>query len=178
MNLVLPINEVEDIKSVSESFKKLLERDDNSDIAREFPNTTRLYTGDLERSLASLEADKEHYEPGKTEKFIVFAGEQAVGLSVVTNDIATPYGVDSAWPNLSGFVCNPFRGQGLGRLSIATRMKVVRSRFDDHAWTTVREDNFPSIALVTSVGFVKFETEARVRDGYSLYLFDGAIEDK
>lgn len=149
----MPLVEVEDVDSLAVNLKSLLEYESNNDISIDFPSTYRAYTDGLYEVRDKICRERELYSPGEREVFIAFAGLIAVGLSVVVRNINAPQGVDPSWPNLSGFVCNPYRGMGIGRLSMETRMRVVRDSFDGKAWTMVREDNLQSSHLVSSVGF-------------------------
>lgn len=174
MNRVTPFSEIDSFESIAADLGGLFKRGDNEDITMEFPTTVDRYSGDVSESSANLEVAKARCEAGKREQFIVFAGEHAVGLSVITNDLDVPDGIDPSWPNISGFICNPFRGQGLGRLSIETRMQVIRQNFNSHAWTFVKDGNFPSEHLVVSIGFQKTEQTVEGWEGHHLYLFDEA----
>ncbi|HRN90394.1 MAG TPA: hypothetical protein PK265_01085 [Candidatus Saccharibacteria bacterium] len=172
MNRILPLGEIYNLENVALDLNRLLSRKDNNDIRDGFPATFTRYTGDLRKVVSNLDIAKSLYKTGKREQFIIFAGTRAVGLSIVTTDIDNPVGVDESWPNISGFVCNPFRGQGLGRLSIETRMRVVKENFNNAAWTFVKNGNKPSEHLVRDVGFKKSRGELASPEGHTLYLFD------
>lgn len=172
MNRAVPLNRVKDLERIAFDLSSTLEHKGNIDISEEFPTTFAQYTGDIKEVARNLEVAQGCFKVGKREQFIIFAGEKAVGLSTVINNINTPNGVDPSWPNLSGFVCHPFRGQGLGRLSLETRMQSVINNFGKNAWTLVKQGNVHSEHLVTSVGFKKSEL---VADGWGkrdLYVFD------
>jgi L-amino acid N-acyltransferase YncA len=170
MNRVTPLSEIESLENVAHDLKGLLRRDDNVDIAQDFPSLVARYARTDDGALRNLELLREQHEAGRREKFVVFVGERAVGLGVVIAGIDSPNDVDRSWPNLSGFICNPYRGQSLGKLSIERRMLAVRHNFGNHAWTLVRSGNVPSERLVTGAGFVK-DVHNEHTDGKDLYLF-------
>lgn len=172
MNRVTPFSEIEDFSQVATDINSLLTNGKNLDIASEFPATYQRYTTEHDEVVRNLETAQSRFEVGKHEQFIVFAGERAVGLSVITSNLDIPEGIDPSWPNISGFICNPLRGQGLGRLSIEARMNVVHQDFGGHAWTFVRDDNVVSEHLVLDVGFRKTDRKVEGWDGHHLYLFN------
>ncbi len=172
MNRVVPFSEIENFNQIATDMSTLLANGQNQDIADGFPATVARYTTEHEEVIANLETAQSRFEAGKHEQFIIFAGARAVGLSVITSNLDIPEGIDPSWPNISGFICNPFRGQGLGRLSIETRMDFVRQDFNGHAWTFVKDDNVISEHLVLSVGFQKTDRKIEGWDGHHFYLFD------
>lgn len=143
----------------------------NEDIGIHFPGTVSRYTGSFDTVAANIREAAEQCETGKREQFIAFSGGVAVGMSIVTNQIDTPEGVDSTWPNLSGFVLNPYRSQGIGRLAIEHRIKVVERNFGGHAWTYVRKGNVPAEKIVTGVGFKKTDIVVPGQEHQYLYLY-------
>jgi GNAT superfamily N-acetyltransferase len=173
MNRVTPLIEIDNFKDIADSLRRLLPREDNSDIAQEFDASFKNYTGRRFRVVGNLKKARDLYQPGTREQFIAFAGERAVGLSLVSTQVEPPPGVDAEWPNISYFVCRPFRRQGLGRLSITACMKAVARNFDNRAWTVIKDGNSPSEHLVTSVGFNRIDRPVEGWKGYNLYLFDG-----
>ena len=104
VELLTPASNIPDIIG---DLRPLLRDPSNADIATEFPMSAQRYSGDFSASVYNLEAAAADCEPGRRRQFIVFAGERAVGMSVVRIDQDAPKGIDPAWPNLSGFVCNP-----------------------------------------------------------------------
>jgi len=161
-----------DLNVVSRDFNHLLKRDNNHDIAGEFPNFVKKCVQGEANVRDALSRARESISPGRTEMFIVFSGVYAVGLSVVTNDVEAPRDVGNPdWPNLSGFVCHPFRGRGLGRLSIEKRMEVVDDNFGGKAWTLVRDGNAVSEHLVTSAGFKRVSSDNQKIDNRHLYTY-------
>lgn len=171
MNRVVPLSEVENFESIAFDLRDLLKNKDNKDIAEEFPGLTRRHTGGIDEVIANLEEAKERYIAGIREQFIVLSGERAVGLSIVTNEVNPPEAVEPTCPNVSGLICRPFRGRGLGRLSLEARMEVVQRNFGNRAWTLVRDGNIPSERLVTSAGFRKVDQLVNKGSGYNVYLF-------
>ena len=153
MNRFVSIDNVQDIHLVADDLRSLLLRDDNADISLEFPNLVENYTRDTNSVIQELEAARERYSVGMHEKFIIFAGERAVGLSIITHSARRPRSIQQGVPNLSGFIANPYRGIGLGRASLEARIKIVDERFGQRAWTSVRHANYISKNLVESVGF-------------------------
>jgi predicted acetyltransferase len=108
---------------------------------------------------------------GKREQFIVFSGQKAVGMAIVTNQISAPTEVPEEWPNLSGFILNPYRAHGLGRLSINHRVRVVHEHFGGHAWTYVRKGNIPAEKIVLGAGFTRTDIVVPGQENQHLYLY-------
>jgi RimJ/RimL family protein N-acetyltransferase len=171
MYRIAPLTEIGNFTAPAEDLSSLLKRADNTDVAQEFPATVARYGGSASEAEANLEAAAHLYEVGSREQFIVFSGEKAVGMCLITNQIDIPDGINPNVPNISGFVANPFRNQGIGRVSITERMKVVEKNFNNRAWTFVRDDNLISEHLVLSVGFQKTNKEVKGWEGHHLYLF-------
>ena len=121
-----------------------------------------------------IEATREVVKIRSREQFIVSFGQRAVGLCLITNQIESPPCIDQAWPNISGFIMNPFRGRGLGRFSIEERMKIVEQNFGNHAWTLVRDGNARSEHLVLDVGFEKTDQKVDGWEGHHLFVYEGA----
>ncbi len=178
MNRVTPFTQIEDFSSVAQDFSRLLKRPDNKDIAGEFPVTVEKYGQSAELAIKKLEEARAACETGSREQFIVFSGDRAVGLCLITNQIDIPSGLRTDAPNVSGFIAHRFRGQGLGRLSLEERMKVVETNFSNRAWTFVRDGNVISDHLVQSVGFRKTERAVPGWDGHHLYLFGDAENEQ
>lgn len=174
MNQIMPLSEISDFSAPAEDLSAVLKHPDNADIADEFPATVMRYGKTVLEAQANLEAAKDLYEIGSREQFIVLSGERAVGMCLITNQIDIPEGIDPTAPNISGFVANPFRNKGVGRVSIEERMKIVAKNFNNRAWTFVKDDNVISEHLVRSVGFQKTNREIEGWEGYHLYLFGDA----
>jgi hypothetical protein len=153
MNYVRDLSEIEVLEPVARDFSVFLSEPSNSDIASEFPNTVDAYTGRVDKVTQNLTDVKDACNLGFRHQFIVFSGEHAVGMSVVRIVDEVPAGVDGEFPNLSGFICNPYRSQGLGRLSLLTRLAVVDAYFGGEAWTKVKKINNHSNAMVIHAGF-------------------------
>ncbi len=153
MNKILPFSEIKNFKPIAHDLRELLVSPINADLSIEFSGTIARYTGEEDSVLANLEEARELCDQGSREQFIVFAGERAVGMSIITNQIETPGDISKDWPNVSGFICNPYRSRGLGRLSLERRMQVVDAEFNGHAWTYVRTGNTPAENIVLGVEF-------------------------
>lgn len=147
------ISEVDDLSTVSTDLNYLLNRRDNRDIAKEFPNLVAGLSGDLNDAHGFLYTMRSQHEPGVHEVFIASTGRRAIGLSVISRQVTPPMDISTEAPNLSGFICIPYRGLGLGRMSLESRMRSVESHFGGIAWTSVHVDNQPSNHLIKSVGF-------------------------
>lgn len=173
MNELQPFSSIKSFQQIAEDFNTHLARGDNQDVATEFPATVVRYGSGVDEAVHNLEEARGLYETGSREQFIVLSGKRAVGLCLITNQIDNPPGINDSWPNISGFIMNPFRGRGLGRFSIEERMKVVEENFGNHAWTFVRDGNDHSEHLVMSVGFEKTEQAVEGWDGHSLFIYDG-----
>ena len=174
MNRIVRLTEIDDFTAPAEDLSTLLKRADNIDVEQEFPPTVARYGGLASQAKANLETAASLYEIGSREQFIVFSGKKAVGMCLITNQIDIPDGINPNVPNISGFVANPFRNKGIGRVSIEERMKVVEKNFNNSAWTFVRDDNVISEHLVLSVGFQKTNREVEGWEGHHLYLFGDA----
>lgn len=177
MNKITPIIDITELGPVAKSLNGLLKRPDNTDIKVEFPLTVTKYGGKVTEAVVNLKKARELYGVSTREQFIVFSGQKAVGMCIITNQLDIPEGLDPSSPNISGFIAHPFRGQGLGRLSIEERLKFVKKDFNNRAWTFVKDGNLPSEHLVTSVGFRKSEREIEGWEGHHLYLF-GDVEEQ
>ena len=156
---VLPLNQIDNLQPVAESLRTLLILPSNKDIAKEFPQTVK-YTGDVENVMRDLAETRERFIEGDREDYILFAGKTAVGMSQIALPHYAYLNMDPECPITSSYVCNapegskPYRGQGLGRLSMEVRLDAVNQRFGGYAMTMVKHDNVPSIGLVLSSGFV------------------------
>ncbi len=170
---IRPIDTLDNFDAIAQDFCELLTLSENLDIRAQFPETVASLTGSPVEAAQNLLKSQANCAPGRREQFIVFSGGRAVGMSVVRNDVITPEGIDSSWPNLSGFVCNPFRRQGLGRLSMQHRLTAVRERFGNHAWTYVKEGNVASEKLVLSAGFVQLGLTHPDHEDQLAYLYQG-----
>lgn len=168
MDNITPINKIADIQQVALDLRRLLLLEENSDIKNDFPSIVKRYTASFDSAVEALNNGRKSFLEGQQEQFIVFSGGAAVGMSIVTNSIETPEGIDPSWPNLSGFIANPYRKRGLGRLSLQRRLQSVRYNFDGHAWTLVRIGNEASERLVSNQGFIRTSTTLGDR---ALYLW-------
>lgn len=175
MNKITPIIDIAEFGPIARNLNELLKRPDNADIKVEFPLTVTNYGGKISEAIVKLKRARELYVVGTREQFIVFAGQKAVGICIITNQLDIPEGLDLTSPNISGFIAHPFRGQGLGRLSIEEQLKFIKKDFNNQAWTFVKDGNLPSEHLVTSVGFQKSKREIVGWEGHHLYLF-GDVE--
>jgi hypothetical protein len=154
MNVVRNISEIEDFDAIANDFSVLLGDASNTDIVLEFPATVTRYSGDVGEVTRNLVDTKANCQTGVRQQFVAFSGARAVGMSVVRLIDNVPDGVDTTWPNVSGFVCNPYRHQGIGSLSLLTRMSVVDRQFNGNAWTQVKKANVYSHRMVTNAGFL------------------------
>ena len=165
---VVSFEHIDDMHSVAEDFSGFLSRADNSDIALDFPGTVRRYSGDVDKAYQELMKTREQCQRGVREQFIVYAGKAAVGLSAIQLVDEPPEGIEPTLPNLSGMIFNPWRGKGLGSLSLRYRLNVVNERFNGQAYSVVRKANAASRRLVESHGLVIVgEDETRYT-----YLYD------
>jgi hypothetical protein len=160
MNGVRNLSVVTNLEPVARDLADLLARADNLDIAAEFPGTVARYSGDPHKVLQNLRATQESCQLGVQQQFIAFSGRRAVGMSAVRIADEVPEAVDPSWPNISGFVCNPYRNRGIGRLSLIARLGVVKEQFGGHAWAKVKKTNVVSQRMVTHAGFVEVGEEA------------------
>ncbi len=147
-----------DLSLVADSLFRLLNQDNNSDIEKEFPNLSKNLSRSRDTAEYTLKSMCEQNEPGFHELYVISLGHYAVGLSVISRQATIPELASFKAPNLSGFICRPYRGLGLGRLSLESRINAVNERFDGQAWTSVNTKNIPSNHLVQSVGFILHST--------------------
>jgi hypothetical protein len=150
---VLPLNEVDDLASVADSLSSLLALVPNSDILKVFPAAVGKYAGDAAGLAMNLSRDRARFEAGEYEDFVCFAGETAVGMAQVARSRLAAGAMEPGEAVLSSYICWPWRGQGLARLSRTRRLKAVDKHFDGTAWTVVKTDNLVSKRLVLSSGF-------------------------
>ena len=174
MKRLVPLGEVSSLYSVAEKFNDLLSRKDNADIAIEFPATVARFGGGIRRAVDNFTEASSKCVLGEREVFLPFLGEQVVGLCIVTKLDEVPEGVSSDWPNLSGFIMNPYRRKGLGRFSLEQRLEVVKNNFGNNAWTLVTDGNEVSEHLVQSVGFIKDPNAKPDEKNRLLYTFDAS----
>ncbi|MDB5716429.1 MAG: hypothetical protein JWO15_3826 [Sphingomonadales bacterium] len=153
MNAIKNFNEIENFTPIAHDLIELLGRVDNQDVAAEFPGSVARYTGNADQVIHNLIETKYACRPGVRQQFIAFAGERAVGISAVRFADEVPSGIEPSWPNVSGFVCSPYRNRGIGRMSLLERLKVVDSQFNGNAWTKVKQSNIHSHRMVTHAGF-------------------------
>lgn len=139
--------------NVAEQLPKRLRDGGNIDIALEFRNTVARYNGDILSTYRNLVEAAESCVPGTKEIFLAHIGPWIAGMGWVQIAEETPKAVPKNWPNVSFFVCKPFRGKGLGTLLLSHGLEVVGERFDGHAWTSVKKSNGPSNAIVSRGGF-------------------------
>jgi GNAT superfamily N-acetyltransferase len=168
---IRPIQDIDSYMATAIDLSSLLQDPANEDIGMHFPGTVSRYSGSFDAVAANLREAADQCETGKREQFIAFSGGVAVGMSIVTNQVESPEGVDDSWPNLSGFVLNPYRNQGIGRLAMEHRIKVVERNFGGHAWTYVRKGNIPAEKIVTGAGFKKTDTVVPGQEHQNLYLY-------
>jgi GNAT superfamily N-acetyltransferase len=171
---MLSIQSIQNLESympVATDISSLLRHPTNEDIKIHFPGTVDRYTGTLNEVEANLREAADQCEIGTREQFIAFSGEIAIGMSIVTNQIKPPDGIDESWPNLSGFVLNPYRNRGIGRLAMERRIEIVEQNFGGHAWTYVRKGNIPAEKIVSSVGFTKTDIVVPGQEYQNLYIY-------
>lgn len=172
MDRITPYTEIESFENIAKDFNELLIRDDNQDIVAEFPWVSK-YSMGIDKTIDNFENTRDLCKPGEREQFIISFGEKAVGLGLINNQQDSPPGIDDSWPNISGYIMNPYRGRGLGRFSIEHRMKIIEQNFGNHAWTLVRDDNVRSEHLVSSVGFEKTYQKVEGWENHNLFVYDG-----
>lgn len=175
MNKLEPLTEIPSFDRVALDLNSALKHPDNSDIVDTFPATVDRYGQELVDAVRHLEEARDGYRVGIREQFIVFAGETATGMCVIRNDLKIQNGIDPSVANISGFICRPHRGRGLGRFSIEERMKVVERNFNNQAWTFVKDGNTPSEHLVMDVGFRRTDRQVEGWEDHHLYIY-GDVE--
>jgi GNAT superfamily N-acetyltransferase len=170
---VKSLAEINDLRSVATDLRELLRLPDNEDIEEEFPGIYDLYGGDQANAVRYLEEVRADCQTGECERFIAFSGKRAVGVSVImrTNKKNVPIGIRPEAPCLSGYVCHPYRRQGIGRLFLATQLQVADARFGGMAWALVHSTNDVSRHTVTTVGMRLSKTY----DSWGVYVY-GAVE--
>jgi hypothetical protein len=167
MNFIKNISDFDDFAVVAHDISALLRMPENHDIAIDFPGSVARYSRDVDEVVAEFQKTQQACRPGVRQQFIAMAGDRAVGMSVIQLAGEVPEGIDASWPNVSGFVCNPYRNQGIGRLSLLARLQVADEQFGGRAWTKVRNDNAFSRRMVTHAGFVPVHDT----DGHTVYSY-------
>ena len=154
-----------------EGFMRLVAHADNQDVRDEYPQATKPYILDIETARAALERTKLLTEPGRRMPYFMFSGKYAVGMAMTANNIVdAPVGIDPSWPNLSSYICHPFRGLGLGRKAFEAQMRDVLEYFDGHAWSGAADTNAASVHGLEIAGFVRENVPAP--EGYGIYTYD------
>jgi L-amino acid N-acyltransferase YncA len=172
---LIPLDGNLDVTSAATDLHRWLSLPANHDIEKEFPGTAADFAIDEATAQSSLERIATRYVTGEREIFIVFAGEHAVGLSLVTLSNNPPDCVDPLSPNLSGYIAHPWRMKGLGKLSLLKRLEIVEANFGSNAWTLVNKTNYISERMVESVGFQKTSCDdPSVRQGYNLFTYSAS----
>jgi GNAT superfamily N-acetyltransferase len=171
---VIRVPEVADLKQAAKDLSYLTHRRENADISEEFPGILDDFGSGEDIAHQSLKSFSSVFERGVCETFIAFAGETAVGLSIVRTSYFPPHAVDPESPYISMFVARPYRRMGLGRLSLQANLDAVREDFGQKAWALIRNTNLPSIAMMTDAGFELQDEAGRKRDGYGLYTFSAS----
>ncbi len=146
-------SEITDFRNIAMDFTELLSQPDNADIALEFPSTVQKYTGDIDEVASNLLNAQSECIPGERQQFVGFVGERAIGMSVIRFVDEVPDGVESTWPNISGFVCNPYRNNGIAKRGLSEELDVVEEQFGGNAWTRIKKQNAPSRRVATLGGF-------------------------
>ena len=144
-----------------------------SGIAIDFPATVERYGNDIDCAIDNFAEASATCVEGERELFCTLLGEKVVGICIVTKLDVVPAGINPDWPNLSGFIMNPYRGIGLGRFSLEQRLEIVHKNFGNNAWTLVRDGNLVSEHLVQSVGF-KQTTSPPDENNRMLYTYDAS----
>lgn len=168
---VVPLGEVKDMDWLAIDLQRAFTDPQNSDLSIHFPGTVQKYSGPLDEVRANLEDTISQCTPGKREQFITFFGKQAVGMSIVTNQVEAPSAVNPEWPNVSELILSPFRGLRLGTFTVRHCTSVVKEDFGGHAWTYVRKGNTPAEQLVQQAGFTMTNVIVPGQEHQHLYLF-------
>jgi hypothetical protein len=157
MNRVETLSEQSDLIAIAKDFSRLLIDPSNADIGLEFPNSVARYTGSPEDVFANLQDTIAQCGPGIRQQFVAYSGDIAVGMSAIRFADEMPTSITQKCPNVSSFICHPFRYQRLGTVSLQTRLRVVREQFEGKAWTQVKRTNAVSNALVVHNGFIPID---------------------
>lgn len=168
MNSIKPLSQGINFSKLAQDLAKLLTSPENADIAVEFPMSFERYTGNLAKVENNLKVAAEASLRGMRQQFVAFAGDVAVGMSIIQVAEAGLDDINPNWPNVSTFICNPYRASGLGRLSMKTLLRVANEQFDGKAWTRVAKTNLPSKKLVEAAGFL----ESGLSDQHIFYTYD------
>ena len=159
MNRVEELGRIENLEAVAWDLSNLLAVN-NPDIAEEFAGSTARYAGSMEKALGNLQLAASQCEAGVHQRFIGFCGETAAGMAMLRVASASAVidqevvkAVDLNTPNLGIFVCNPYRGEGLGRDLALACCAEIDKKFDGKAWTAVKETNIASRRMVERAGF-------------------------
>ena len=175
MRRLVRLDEIKNPFTLAENLKSLLE-EDNDDIHIEFPNIAKRYSqGSVQEIAERIIEDRELQKDGVQEWYLVYKEDIATGIGViVSNPRCTPKELNNVnSPNLSGFICRPYRGEGLGRFSLESRLEIVKRRFGGMAWTLVQTENEVSNKMILSEpGFtIKDRVLLYNNKQYNLYVY-------
>ena len=148
-----------DFDGIAENLSSLLWRGDNQDIKIDFPRNYDKYNKAPTTVAKNLKMDNKNCLPGVRRQFIAFdktsfdkEDEMAVGMSTIQIIEDTPDIIDPATPNVSIFICSPFRGKGIGRYMMKFMLDYAEE-FNGQAWTKVRRLNVLSDSMIRASGF-------------------------
>lgn len=181
MKKLVRFDEICNPREVAEDLQRLLSDRRNDDIGKEFPNLAKRYSqGTVQEIATRILIDKTLQEDGRREWYLAYKDSAVVGFGAI-NLASSPAasGLDIDSPNLSGFICKPYRGEGIGRFSLEERLKIVRSRFGGIAWTLVGLNNETSNQMILSTpGFVLCDRTTYKDEPYNLYEYSARQENR
>jgi hypothetical protein len=133
MNHAESVTAIEDLEAVAWDLSHLIP-ENNEDIIEEFGVGATAFTGEVDYVVSNLK-------------------RVAVYEKHDVDDPAVAEIVDVSTPNFGIWVCNPYRGIGVGRVLAAACREAIDEHFNREAWTVVQHWNAASKHTVESMGF-------------------------
>jgi len=159
MNRAESIATIEDYEAVAWDLSHLIPNN-NEDVITEFGVGATAFTGEVDYVVDNLKKVAAWCKSGERQQYIGFAGEDAVGMARLAvygknnvSDPAVAEVVDVGTPNFGVYVCNPYRGKGVGRVLAQACRRAIDLEFDGQAWTAVDDENTASQRTVERMGF-------------------------
>ncbi|HSW37246.1 MAG TPA: hypothetical protein VLG37_02650 [Candidatus Saccharimonadales bacterium] len=125
----------------------------NADLAIDFPAVVGAYSKNPVAE-SRLKKSKGLCIPGRSEQFIIWAGDVVAGMSTIVRFNSVPSNVPPDTPSSSGFVFNPWRRKGAGLFTLEVHLDESAANFNGGIWTAVRKTNSASQGLSAKAGFV------------------------
>lgn len=159
MEHVESFSDIQDFHPIAVDLAPLLQSKANDDIAPQFPDIISKYAGQIDVAIRNFQEAQGECEPGVQQQSVAHLNRQSVGLGGVKLRFGNPKNVPTICPNMWGFICNPYRGQGIGRLLLAKNLEIVDEQFGGMAWTRITKTDGATIQAVESAGLQRLDEE-------------------